>query len=100
MSMNYVLSSSVNANIARLHISSADFPVYGLDVTIFHHLSVPLLRPFPSELEISLHIIHHLCNNRGLSYFVLVYATLPTVLHLVVDVEPLVAIFNNRDISG
>ena len=88
----------MNANIVRIPISSAFSPVYGLVVTIFRHLSVPLLRPFPPELEISQRIIRHLRNHRGLNYCVLVYATLSTVPHLVVDVESLVNMFGHWDI--
>ena len=100
MPINYVLSSGLNVNIARLPISSVAFSVQGLDVTIFHHLSVPLLRQFPPKLEISLRIIRHLCNHRGLSYFVLVCATRSTVTHLVVYVDPLMAIFDHWYISA
>lgn len=92
--------SGVNANIVRIPISSASFPVYGLVITIFCHLSVPLLRPFPPELEISLRIIRHLRNHRGLNYCVLVYATLSTVNHLIVDVESLVDMFGHWEISA
>ena len=72
MPMNCVLSSGVNTNVARLSISNASFPVQGLDVTILHHLSVLLLRPFSPGLEISLRIINHLRNHCRMSYFILI----------------------------
>ena len=66
------LSSRVNMGIYRLPLSRAAFPIHGIDVTIFCHLSIPLMQSFPSELAVVLRIIRHLSDQRKLSSFIII----------------------------
>ena len=90
---NYILLPGVNKDITRLPLGDYTFPIHGLDVTIFSHLSVPLLQLFPSELEVLFNIICHLRDKGKLSYFALFCATVENVPSSEVDASLLLQMF-------
>ena len=70
------LSLGVNPDICSVPLSAHDFPVQGIDVTIYAHIYLPILDFLPQEFQKCIQIIHHLPTQQDLEYFEIIYPTL------------------------